>query len=108
MKKISKVEENRMLDTINGVIGKCAGGADPSQAVADLAVQMVFVQALGVIVPELPDNQALGFKHDLHFKPLKILWDRRENRNPAENAERPDPFPLPSRNTAGRIFCTVP
>ena len=39
MKKISKVEENRMLDTINGVISKCASGADPSQAVADLAVQ---------------------------------------------------------------------
>ena len=39
MKQISKSEENRMLDAINAAVTKCASGADPSQTVADMAIQ---------------------------------------------------------------------
>ena len=39
MKKLSQNDENRMLDTINAVMSKCASGADPSQAVADMSLQ---------------------------------------------------------------------
>lgn len=39
MKKLSKNEENRILDTVNAVMGKCAKGEDPSQAVAAMSVQ---------------------------------------------------------------------
>lgn len=39
MKQISKSEENRMLGAITAVVTKCASGADPSQTVADMAVQ---------------------------------------------------------------------
>lgn len=39
MNKISKTDENRMLDTVNVVMGKCASGEDPSAAVASTALQ---------------------------------------------------------------------
>lgn len=39
MNKISKTDENRMLDTINRVMGRCAKGDDPSAAVASSALE---------------------------------------------------------------------